>query len=93
MRQNLLKDYEQYAKRYDEDPFANDTIEMGEQLLENIGKSRRDEWVKMIEDLDMSKNSYKAWKLLRHLNSEKPQPTEFLNITANQIAHTIIIND
>lgn len=90
MRQDLHKDYEQYAKRYVEDPFASDTIEMGEQLLENIGTSRRDEWIKTIEDLE---NSHKVWKLLRQLNNEKPQSTEFLNITANQIAHTLIMNN
>lgn len=38
------------------------------------------------------KNSHKAWKLLRHINNEKLRPTKFLNITANQIAHTLIMN-
>lgn len=48
MRQNLLKDYEQYAKKEDEYPFVNDIIEMEEQLLENIVKSRRDEWIVVV---------------------------------------------
>jgi len=41
MSQDLHKDYEQYAKTYEEDTFANDTTEMREQLLENIGVSKR----------------------------------------------------
>lgn len=40
----------------------------------------------------MSKNSHKAWTLLRRLNNEKPPITQILNITANQIAHTLIMN-
>lgn len=58
MSEDLLKDYEQYTKMYKKDPFANDTIEMEEQLLKNIGVSRRDKWIKVIEKTATKHGNY-----------------------------------
>lgn len=40
----------------------------------------------------MKKFSYKAWRLLRKLNSEKQQNSSHVNITPNQIALHLVVN-
>lgn len=51
----------------------------------NLGKQIADErkknWIKTIENLIMTQNSSKAWKLLKYLNYEKTHTKEYLNIT------------
>lgn len=69
MRQSLYKGYD-CVKMCEEDSFTNDVIEIGEKLLNNIGESRRSKWIKTKENLDVLKNSQKAWILLKHLNNE-----------------------
>jgi len=46
----------------------------------------------VIKDLDMVKNSNKAWKLIKSMNNEKQQPKEHINITPDQIAHKLLMN-
>lgn len=40
----------------------------------------------------MTQSSSKTWKLLKHLNNEKTQTKNYLNITTSQIAHNLIVN-
>jgi len=55
-------------------------------------RNRRNYWVNTIEELVMTQNISKVWKLLKHLNNEKTQTKEHLNITPSQVAHNLIGN-
>ena len=58
-----------------------------------ISEVRQSSWQAAIEDLDMPRNSHKAWKLIGKLNNDYTKPTEqHSNITANQIAHQLLLN-
>ena len=46
---------------FDEDPFSDETTEVGEQVMESISQERRKTWLALIESTDMSKNNKKAW--------------------------------
>jgi hypothetical protein len=60
--------------------------------MKRIAEERKKEWMTLIKDLDMVKNSNKAWKLLKSMNNEKQQPKEHINITPDQIAHKLLMN-
>jgi len=92
LRQDTIKDLETYYERYEEDPFSELTIETGERILKDIAEERKKEWMTLIKDLDMVKNSNKAWKLIKSMNNEKQQPKEHINITPDQIAHKLLMN-
>jgi hypothetical protein len=53
------KIYETYKRCFDRDPFNDETIELGEQLMELIGDERRTRWWQLIEATDMTHNSKK----------------------------------
>lgn len=39
--------------------------------MKDISEAKREKWKNIVEGIDMKNNSYKAWRLLRKLNSEK----------------------
>lgn len=60
--------------------------------MEDILEAKRDEWKNVVEGIDMKNNSYKAWRLLRKLNSEKVKQQEYINVKPNEIARQLILN-
>ena len=46
--------YEQYRYNYESDPFAEDTIEAEEELMNTISEERRKSWQTLIESTDMT---------------------------------------
>lgn len=87
------KSFTRYKQLYEDDPFSEDTIEAGEALLQQISISRSEKWCDLVQSLDMKQNSRRAWKLLKILKQDKTIPTNQRgNITANQIAHQLLIN-
>lgn len=82
-----------YKELYEADPFSEDTIEAGEDLLQQISISRAEKWCDLIESLDMKQNSRRAWKLLKTLKQDKTLPIDQRGtISANQIAHQLLVN-
>ena len=55
---------------YKEDFFAEDTITAGEQLKASMTQERQRKWLDTIESTDMSRNSKKAWNLIRKLDND-----------------------
>lgn len=56
---------------YYSDPFAEETIALGEEVMQDISGVKIEKQKNVVEAIDMKNNSYKAWKSLRKLNSEK----------------------
>ena len=62
-------------------------------MINAILEIRQSSWQAAIEDLDMARNSCKAWKLFGKLNNDYTKPTQqHSNITANQIAQQLLLN-
>ena len=57
--------YEQCREKCESDPFAEDTIPLGDELTNAISKKRRVSWQTLIESTDMPHNSKKAWSTIR----------------------------
>ena len=54
--------YEDYQRRFAEDPFNEDTVRVGDALLDEISEAQRRKWKEMIESTDFTHSSRKAWK-------------------------------
>ncbi|KAK3883799.1 hypothetical protein Pcinc_011924 [Petrolisthes cinctipes] len=84
--------YSEYKQAYENDPFAEDTIEIGESLLSSIGSEKRDRWQELITGIDLTHNSKKAWKTIKKLNSESNTNTSIPETTPNKVAHQLLLN-
>ena len=84
--------YKEYTEAYDCDPFAEDTIQLGEDLLSAISKGRLDRWIELICNTDMTHNSKKAWSTLKKINTEKNGQTRVAAVTPNQVANQLLRN-
>ncbi|KAK4311281.1 hypothetical protein Pmani_016968 [Petrolisthes manimaculis] len=84
--------YKEYVQAFNEDPFAESTLELGETLLASISKDQNERWKEIITNIDMTHNSKKAWSTIKKLNSEKEAPPRVAAVTPNQVAHQLLLN-
>ena len=84
--------YEEYVTMFESDPFAEETISTGEKMMESISQERQKTWNSRLESTDMSKNSKKAWPLIRKLRSDPKAAPQQPTVTANQVAHQLLLN-
>ena len=66
--------YETYTKLYEEDPFSEDTMNAGETLMAAISEDRRKSWQDLIESVDMTHNSKRAWSTIKKINNDPKKP-------------------
>ena len=52
--------YEDYQRRFAEDPFNEETVRVGDALLDEISEAQRSKWKEMIESTDFTHSSRKA---------------------------------
>ncbi|KAG7310409.1 hypothetical protein JYU34_003184 [Plutella xylostella] len=91
MTKNLITIMEEY-RSYESDPFSQMTIDLGNDLLLAIAENNQQKWCKMLETVDMTHNSKKAWKFIKRLDSDPTVANLHSNVTANQIAHQLLLN-
>ena len=84
--------YETYSKLYEEDPFSEDTMNAGETLMAAISEDRRKSWQDRIESVDMTHNSKRAWSTIKKINNDPKKATLHSNVTADQVAHQLLLN-
>ena len=84
--------YDEYPKLYDQDPFSDDTLDAREMLMAAIAEERRISWQELIEGMDMTHNSKKAWSTIKKINNDPKQASLHSNVTANQVAHQLLLN-
>ena len=84
--------YDDYILRFEDDPFSDDTIELGEALASSITEERRKRWQEFIESTDMTHSSRKAWKTIRILGNDYTKSQPRPQVTADQVAHQLLLN-
>jgi hypothetical protein len=75
--------------------FSNDTITgitTGENLTIQLGEDKNRKWHNLIENTDMTRNSKKAWCLIKKLSGDPSVHRTYINVTANQIASKLLKN-
>ena len=84
--------YQEYVQAYKEDPFSENTIELGKEVISSLWQERRERWKETIENVDMTHSSKKAWSTIKKLNSEDKHPARKAAVTPNEVAHQLLIN-
>ena len=93
LNEESLNMLDKYKTLYKEDPFAEYTITAREQLMASMIQQRQQKWLDTIESTDMSRNSKKAWNLIRKLNNDPAIPKhQHYPVTDNQVAHQLLVN-
>ena len=67
---------EEYREIYEDDPFAYNTITLGEELMSSISEELRKAWQTLIESTDMTHNIKKAWSTIRKLCDDPCKPKQ-----------------
>ncbi|XP_030847026.1 uncharacterized protein LOC115926449 [Strongylocentrotus purpuratus] len=84
--------YKEYIKLYEEDPFSEETLSAGELLMAAISEERRKSWQDLIEGVDMTHNSKRAWSTIKKISNDPKKSTPHSNVTADQVAHQLLLN-
>ena len=84
--------YNRYMTSYNEDPFSESTITLGEDLTASIAKEKSERWRELISNTDLTHNSKKAWTTIKKLNSEKKPQSRIAAVTPNEVANQLIQN-
>ena len=90
---DLAEQYNEYIHLYEQDPFAAATITVGDELAQALTVEQRKTWQTLIKDTDMTHNSNKAWSLIKKLSNDPRKADQHINVTPNQFAHQLILND
>ncbi len=83
----------EYTQLYEQDPFAAATITAGDELAQTLTMEQRKAWQTLIENTDMTHNSKKAWMLMSKLSNDPRKADQQVNVTPNQVAYQLILND
>ena len=75
--------YEDYQRRFAEDPFNEGTVRVGDALLDEISEAQRSKWKEMIESTDFTHSSRKAWKTINNLTKDYTEPQQQCRVTAD----------
>ena len=62
--------YEEYKKQYVSDPFDNGTVETGNALMTNMKEEKKKRWEEVITSTNMTHDSRKVWKIIKHLSKQ-----------------------
>ena len=91
MDQDAKTIYNEYIRSFSEDPFSEQTIALGEEMMGKLAECRRTKWQHLMESVDMTHNSKKAWRLIHQL-SDDPTKTTTQQVRANAVAHQLLLN-
>ena len=64
----------------------------GNVLMNNMKEEKKKRWEEVITSTNMTHNSRKAWNIIKHLSSDPTSPIAASLVSANQVAHQLLIN-
>ena len=81
-----------YEELFKHNPFSEETIKEGEKLSQLLHAEKNRKWHETIENIDMPKNSKKAWRFMKKLNGDPTAQVSYINVNANQVASELLRN-
>ena len=76
--QKLLEEYEKTQNQ-----------ETAEELLTSLEENRRERWIEVVENMDMTRSSRHAWQTIKKIDPDKYQPRSAPPIGADEVAKEI----
>ena len=83
---------EAYKKQYMSNLFDSTTLDSGNELISKMAAENKRRWEEMITSTDMTGNIRKAWQTIRKISNDSIAPKPPCLITANQVAHQLLVN-
>ena len=68
--------YEDYQRRFTDDPFSKDTVKLGDALRDEISESQRNKWHDLMESTDFTHICRKAWITINKLTKNYTAPQQ-----------------
>jgi len=84
--------YEAYKRQYLSNPFDDTTLDTGNELTSKMAEEIKKRWEEMITSTDLTNNSQKAWQTIRKLSNDPTTTKPPCLVTANQVAHQLLVN-
>ena len=84
--------YEDYQRRFAQNPFDMETVNAGERLLDEISEAQHSKWQTLIESTDFTHSSRKAWRTINKLTKDSTAPQQQCRVTPDQVAHQLLLN-
>ena len=72
-------------------PFDSTTLDTGNELISKMAAENKRRWEEMITSTDLTGNSPRAWHTIRNI-SDSTIPKPVCLVTANQVAHQLLVN-
>ena len=79
-------------KQYSTNPFAEETLETGNKLIDTMKEEKKKRWEEVITSLDLTHNSRKAWQTIKKLSNDPTSPNPPCLVNSNQVAHHLLVN-
>ena len=73
-------------------PFDSTTLDTGNELISKMAAENKKRWEEMITSTDLTGNSRKAWQTIRKISNDPTAPKPPCLVTANQVAHQLLVN-
>ena len=83
---------ESYETEFQKDPFSDTTSDLSDAHMDSLGKERQKAWKDLVENINMTQNSKKAWSTIRKLNGDKITPPAISDVTPNQVGSQLVAN-
>ena len=83
---------EAYKKQYMSNFFDSTTLDTGNELISKMAAENKRRWEEMITSTDLTGNSWKAWQTIRKISNDSIAPKPHCLVTANQVAHQLLVN-
>ena len=73
-------------------PFDSTTLDTGNELIRKMAAENKKRWEEMITSTDLTGNSRKTWQTIRNISNDPTAPKPPCLVTANQVAHQLLVN-
>ena len=78
--------------QFEDDPFNSETTNTDNILSDKIAEAQQKKWKTLIESIDFTHSSRKAWRTMYNLSNNYAQRQHQCNVTADQVAYQGLLN-
>ena len=76
--------HDKYHIKFKENPFSEDTVELGESIMVQLTTVQQKRWINFVESTDLTQNSRIAWQNIRKISNDSTKPSSQYEVTATK---------